>query len=27
VNWKVTRDAKDKAGNKLFAGKDGVFYI
>jgi hypothetical protein len=27
VNWKVTRDAKDKAGNKLFAGKNGVFSI
>jgi hypothetical protein len=27
VNWKITRDAKDKAGNKLFAGKNGVFSI
>jgi hypothetical protein len=27
VNWKITRDAKDKSGNKLFAGKNGVFSI
>ena len=27
INWKITRDAKDKAGNKLFAGKNGTFYI
>ena len=27
INWKITRDAKDKAGNKLFAGNNGTFYI
>jgi hypothetical protein len=25
VSWKINRDAKDLAGNKLFAGKNGTF--
>jgi hypothetical protein len=27
VSWKISRDAKDLAGNKLFAGKNGIFYV
>ena len=27
IKWKITRDAKDKAGNRLRAGKNGTFKI